>query len=112
MSENPLAKGALAQKCLGNTELEQINSEQQSINCGIPQRSILGPKLFIIYINALCNVSNISKSTLFADDTTIFYSDNDINTLGKVGSVELEELHTWFNVYANSNLQFHKNKYT
>ena len=78
-------------------QLEEINSEQQSINCGIPQGSILYPRLFIIYINDLCNVS-IIKNALFADDTTIFHYDNDTNSIGKTVSVELEDLHTWFNV--------------
>ena len=83
---------------LGNrqqyVQLDAIIFEQQSINCGIPQGSILGPKLFIIYMNDLRNVSNVLKFNLFADDTTIFYSDNDINTLGKIVSVELEKLYT------------------
>ena len=46
---------------------------------GFPHGSILGPKLFILYMNDdICNVSEIIKFILFADDTNIFYSNIDI----------------------------------
>ena len=53
-------------------------SNNRNIDCGIPQGSILGPKLFILCINDICNISKILRFTLFADDANIFYSNIDI----------------------------------
>ena len=53
-------------------EFGNVKSSLQNIVCGVPQGSILGPLLLVIYMNDICNVSNILKFVLFADDTTIF----------------------------------------
>ena len=68
------------------------------ISCGVPQGSILGPLLFIIYINDLCNVSNILKFFLFADDTNIFYSCNDIKEAERILNENITLLSRWFRI--------------
>ena len=54
------------------------NSDYMNVLCGVPQGSISGPILFILYINDMCNVSTLLKPILFADDTNLFYSGKDI----------------------------------
>jgi retron-type reverse transcriptase len=71
--------------------LDDIYSETKSISCGVPQGSILGPLLFLIYINDIENTSKKLKFVLFADDTNIFYSDNNINNLKSNLELELEK---------------------
>ena len=54
------------------TSINNTHSDKKNISCGIPQGSVLGPLLFLIYINDLPNVSKKLYSILFADDTSVF----------------------------------------
>ena len=72
-------------------------SEHKNIRCGVPQGSILGPILFLLYINDLSNVSNVLKCILFADDTGIFFSHNDVNSLQEIFNNELQLTTKWLN---------------
>ena len=60
--------------------------------------STLGPKLFILYINCICNVSPVLKFILFDDDTNIFCSGCGIVKLSIIVSNELDKLNEWFAV--------------
>ena len=52
-------------------------SRLEPMICGVPQGSILSPLLFMIYINGLPNASDMVKTLLFADDTSLFHSHKD-----------------------------------
>ena len=67
----------------------------EKLKCGVPQGSILGPIFFILYINDLPNALELSKSYLFADDTSIYYSNSDIKQLEFVLNSELRKLDIW-----------------
>ena len=58
-----------------------VFSNAQSITCGVPQGSVLGPLLFILYINDMYKASNKLNSVIFADDTNLLCSNKDIDTL-------------------------------
>ena len=73
-------------------------SQPEPIVSGIPQGSILGPLLFIIYINDLPNASNLLKTFIFADDTSLFYSHKDPNQLIHVMNCELSKISEWLKV--------------
>ena len=63
--------------------------------CGVPQRSILGPLLFILYVNDITSTSNVLDFILFADDTTILYSHENIESQISVVNAELKEVSNW-----------------
>jgi hypothetical protein len=71
-------------------------SDMMTVKCGVPQGSILGPLLFIIYINDIVEVSDILTMILFADDTNIFISGKNINDLINTINAELCKLSRWF----------------
>ena len=94
-----------------------IVSSTKTITCGVPQGSILGPLLFLIYINDLYNVCLESVPILFADDTNLFYSGSHIETLVRSINDELSNISTWLktnklslNVKKTHYMIFHRKK--
>lgn len=76
---------------------KNTHSHLAEIQCGVPQGSILGPLLFIIYVNDICHVSEIANITLFADDTNIFFESNENENLFHIKvSSELNKFNDWF----------------
>ena len=75
---------------------DKTNSDMYRISTGVPQGSILGPLLFIIYINDLCNASKLFKLIIYADDTTL-YSTLDVfgNYISKNVNLELTKAADW-----------------
>ena len=70
-------------------------SERLTIKCGVPQGSVLGPLLFLSYMNDISRCSEILSVILFADDTNLFYSHKNIDTLNKTVNQELKKIARW-----------------
>ena len=77
-------------------EFNGHSSSPQTICCGVPQGSILGPLFFLLYINDLSNVSTVVELILFADDTNLFMSHKDPVYLATSLNSELNKLSAWF----------------
>ena len=65
-------------------------SDYLDIFCGVLQGSVLGPLLFLIYINDLPNVSKLLSFYLFDDDTNIYFEANDLVSLHKINELRTE----------------------
>ena len=63
--------------------------------CGVTKGSVLGPLLFLLYVNDLCRSSDKLSFYLFADDTNLLYADRDINSLERVLNAELSKVQEW-----------------
>ena len=76
-------------------QYKETKSTTHIVSCGVPQGSVLGPLLFIIYTNDLPNCLTHSKAILFADDTTVYSTSEDIPTLINNVNHDLDSLE-WF----------------
>ena len=70
------------------------NSSRINVNAGVPQGSILGPLLFLIYINDL-SYNLTSDAKLFADDASLFSVVHDVNTSAKDLNNDLKKVNEW-----------------
>ena len=81
------------QKCVVNGEL----SGARAVTCGVPQGSLIGPLLFLIYINDLPNCLSKALPRMYADDTSISIAASSLPELESALNTELTYLHEWLN---------------
>ena len=74
------------------------SSSTKVIKCGDPQGSILGPLLFLLYINELPNVCKSTNPVLYADDTNLFINGTNLIDLQTTINSELAEISTWLKI--------------
>ena len=65
------------------------------VKIGVPQGSILGPLLFLLHLNDVCNVSTHLPCILFADDSNIFAPGSSRGDVSNTLSYEMAKVHEW-----------------
>ena len=77
-------------------QIGDVKSSLLNINCGVPQGSVLGPLLFLIYVNDIANCNPHGLIRLFADDTNVFIENSQIESLYNDAEHVLMYLDKWF----------------
>ena len=94
------------------------NSLSLPVTCGVPQGSILGPLLFLLYVNDLPNTSSLLTFHLFADDTNLYFSSKNLSHLEANLNHELKSVAEWMkcnrlarlNISKTNFILFHSSK--
>lgn len=89
-------KSYLSDRCQF-VSFNNAESEKKLIKCGVPQGSILGPLLFLLYINDLPSCCDKLLPVIFADDTNVFLKGRSTDALIEIMNKELDNILKWLN---------------
>ena len=70
-------------------------SKKERCLCGVPKGSVLGPLLFLLYINDIYTSSDKLSSYLFAEDSNLLYADKNLRSLEITVNEELRSIGNW-----------------
>ena len=94
---------------------DDFKTEVKIVKFGVPQSSMLGPLLFLIFVNDMSNSTKVLHPVLFVGDTNLFCSGSNIGTLFEIAKQELSQINDWFlanklslNVEKTKYMFFHK----
>ena len=90
---------------------EKSKTDLKYVTCAVPQGSILGPLLFLVYVNDLPNAPRLLDPIMFADDTNLSFNHKDIKHLFTVANNELVNIKDWLTANKLS-LNVEKTKYS
>ena len=88
--------------------VEKCFSDPGKLECGVPQGSIMGPLLFLLYVNDMPGAVNC-EMLLYADDTCLVFQDKDLDTISVRLNTEFNKLCDWF-VDNKLNIHFGEDK--
>ena len=82
-------------RCKQRVVVDDHSSEWAHVTQGVPQGSILGPLLFLLYVNDLPAVVDECSVSLYADDVTIYYASKDAGRVSEALNADLQRIATW-----------------
>lgn len=78
------------------TFVNNKSSPLAKVTCGVPQGSVLGPLLFLIYVNDIANSVIDHNLRIFADDTNLFIAGDSIRSVNRDAQLAIDSLYNWF----------------
>jgi len=82
-------------------KLKNYTSQSQCIRHGVPQGTVLGPLLFLLYINDIVGAVRGCKLELFADDTMLYIAGGELDIMERTVNSDLDSLFNWLCVNAS-----------